>query len=140
MIQLIVGEKGKGKTKHLLDKVNAEIKTANGNIVYIDKNMRHMHDLSNRVRLINISDYPIETTDEFIGFLCGILAADNDLEQIYLDGFYTVSKVEEGSDITDIIDKITKISDKFKAEFVISISIAEADLPDNAKPFVTISL
>lgn len=140
MIQLIVGEKGKGKTKHLLDKVNAEIKTANGNIVYIDKNMRHMHDLSNKVRLINISDYPIETTDEFIGFLCGILSADNDLEQIYLDGFYTVAKVEEGADVSEVIDKIARISDKFKAEFIISISIAEKDLPDNAKPYVVVAL
>ena len=50
MVQLIVGKKGKGKTKQLLDKVNAEVKTANGNIVYIDKSTKHMFELNNKVR------------------------------------------------------------------------------------------
>ena len=53
MVQLIVGKKGKGKTKQLLDKVNAEVKTANGNIVYIDKSTKHMFELNNKVRLIS---------------------------------------------------------------------------------------
>lgn len=139
MIQLIVGEKGKGKTKHLLDKVNAEVKAANGNIVYIDKSMRHMHDLSNKVRLINIKDYPIGNCDEFIGFLCGILSSDNDLEKIYLDGFLTVAGLE-GKDISEAIDKISKISEKFNSDFIISVSMDEKNLPENAKPYVMISL
>lgn len=139
MIQLIVGVKGKGKTKHLLDKVNAEIKTANGSIVYIDKNIRHMHDLSNKVRLINISEYPIGNSDEFIGFLCGILSSDNDLEQIYLDSFLTIAGLE-GKDISATIDKLARMTDKFKTDFIISVSIDEHDLPENAKPYVVVSL
>ena len=59
MIQIIAGRKGKGKTKQLLDKVNAEIKTTHGNIVYIDKSTKHMYELNNRVRLITISDFCI---------------------------------------------------------------------------------
>ena len=55
MIQLIVGNKGEGKTKHLLDRVNSQIKTASGNIVYLDKNNKHMHELDNKVRLINVT-------------------------------------------------------------------------------------
>lgn len=61
MVQLIVGKKGKGKTKQLLDKVNAEVKTANGNIVYIDKSTKHMFELNNKVRLISATDYPLKT-------------------------------------------------------------------------------
>ena len=71
MVQLIVGKKGKGKTKQLLDKVNAEVKTANGNIVYIDKSTKHMFELNNKVRLISATDYPLKNSDEFIGFICG---------------------------------------------------------------------
>ena len=56
MVQLIVGKKGKGKTKHLLDKVNTAVKTASGNIVYLDKNAKNMYELNNRIRLINVSD------------------------------------------------------------------------------------
>lgn len=139
MIQLIVGVKGKGKTKQLLDKVNAEIKTANGSIAYVDKSIRHMHDLNNKVRLINISEYPITNCDEFIGFLCGILSSDNDLEQIYLDSFLSIANLE-GKDISEAIDKLTRISVKFKTEFIVSISMDEKDLPENAKPYVAVSL
>ena len=73
MVQLIVGKKGKGKTKQLLDKVNAEIKTANGSIVYIDKSSKHMYELNNKIRLIDASTYPLKNSDEFIGFICGII-------------------------------------------------------------------
>lgn len=69
MIQLIVGKKGKGKTKHLLAKVNDAIKGAKGNIVYLDKSSKHMYELNNKVRLINVKDYGIENCDEFVGFI-----------------------------------------------------------------------
>ena len=55
MIQLIVGAKGKGKTKILLDKVNTEIKEAHGSIVYLDKSTKHMYELNNKIRLIDVS-------------------------------------------------------------------------------------
>ena len=85
MVQLIIGERGKGKTKILLDKANTQIKTANGNVVYLDKNKQHMYELNNRVRLIDVTNYPLENPDYFIGFLCGLISRDNDLEQVYLD-------------------------------------------------------
>ena len=83
MVQLIVGRKGKGKTKQLLDKVNAEIKTVSGNIVYLDKSTKHMYELNNKVRLINVPDYMISDADEFIGFISGIISQDHDLEQMF---------------------------------------------------------
>ena len=85
MIQLIVGRKGKGKTKHLLDKVNTEVKDIAGNVVYLDKSTKHMFELNNKIRLINVSDYMITNSDEFIGFICGIISQDHDLQQMYLD-------------------------------------------------------
>ena len=95
MIQIIAGKKGKGKTKHLLEKVNAEIKTAHGNIVYLDKSTKHMYELNNKIRLIDTSAYPVTNSDEFIGFICGILSQDNDLEQMYLDSFLKIAKLED---------------------------------------------
>ena len=59
MIEIICGEKGKGKTKELLGKVNASVQTATGNVVYLDKSQKHMYELNNKVRLINVMDYPI---------------------------------------------------------------------------------
>ena len=89
MIQIISGEKGKGKTKFLLEKVNEAVKTATGNIVFLDKSTKHMYELNNKVRLINVPELPVDSSDEFTGFLCGILSQDNDLEEI------TFSKKEE---------------------------------------------
>ena len=87
MVELIVGKKGKGKTKVLLDKVNGAIKEANGSIVYLDKSTKHMYELNNKVRLIDVSVYPIKNADEFVGFVCGIISQDHDLEQVILDQF-----------------------------------------------------
>ena len=67
MVQIIAGEKGKGKTKQLLEKVNAAVMSANGNIVYLDKSQKHMYELSNKVRLVNVTDFPITNYSEFMG-------------------------------------------------------------------------
>ena len=83
MVQLIVGKKGKGKTKHLLDKVNSEVQNVSGNIVYLDKSTKHMYELNNKIRLIDVSSYMISNSDEFVGFICGIISQDHDLQQMY---------------------------------------------------------
>ena len=139
MVQIIAGEKGKGKTKHLLDKVNESIKSATGNIVYLDKSQKHMYELSNKVRLINVADYMISNCDEFLGFLCGVISQDHDLEEMYLDSFLTIAKLE-GSDISHAIAKLESISEKFHVEFILSISMNENDLPDCANGKVIVSL
>ena len=139
MVQLIVGSKGDGKTKHLLDRVNSQIKTASGNIVYLDKNTKHMHELDNKVRLINVADYPLKNCDEFIGFICGIISQDYDLEQMYLDSFLKIAKLED-ADITETIDKLDELGEKYNITFVLSISLDADDLPENAKSKVIVSL
>ena len=138
MVQLIIGNKGDGKTKHLLDRVNSQIKTASGNIVYLDKSTKHMHELNNKVRLINVTDYPLKNSDEFIGFLCGIISQDYDLEQMYLDSFLKIAHLEHG-DLTDALTQLNQISEQFKVDFCISISVEEKELPDFAKEQVLIS-
>ena len=138
MVQLIIGNKGDGKTKHLLDRVNSQIKTASGNIVYLDKSTKHMHELNNKVRLINVTDYPLKNSDEFIGFLRGIISQDYDLEQVYLDSFLKIAHLEHG-DLTDALTQLNQISEQFKVDFCISISVEEKELPDFAKEQVLIS-
>lgn len=139
MIQIIAGKKGKGKTKLLLDKVNSEIKSAHGNIVYLDKSTKHMYELNNKVRLIDVSDFPIANSDEFIGFIFGIISQDNDLEQMYLDSFLKIAKLEDG-DISQALERLDKISEMFKMTLVISISVDEHELPEAIRSKVIISL
>ncbi len=139
MVEIIAGEKGKGKTKYLLDKVNESVKSASGNIVYLDKSQKHMYELSNKVRLINVTDFPVSNCDEFLGFICGIVSQDHDLQEMYLDSFLTIANVEDGQ-INHAIEKLDIISEKYNVKFVLSVSKNEADLPECAKAKIIVSL
>lgn len=139
MVQLIVGKKGKGKTKQLLDKVNTEIKDAQGNVVYLDKSAKHMYELNNKIRLINVADYLITNSDEFLGFICGIVSQDHDLQKMFFDSFLNISCLE-GKDITAVIQKLEAISDKFLVDFVLSVSADENELPEDVRSKIIVSL
>ncbi len=139
MVQLIVGNKGKGKTKHLLDKVNNEVKNITGNIVYLDKSTKHMYELNNKVRLIDVSQFMIENASEFIGFVSGIISQDHDLQQMYFDSFLKISCLE-GQDITDTVAKLEKVSKATGVDFILSVSKDEGELPESVKNNILISL
>ncbi len=139
MIQLIVGNKGKGKTKKLLDKVNAEVLTANGNIVYLDKSTKHMFELNNKVRLIDVSEFPIDNCDQFVGFVLGIASQDHDLEQVYFDSFLDLAKID-GNSVEDALSKFENISNKYNINLVMSISMDEKDIPESMKSTIIVSL
>ena len=139
MIQLIVGKKGKGKTKQLLDKVNREVKEISGNIVYLDKSTKHMYELNNKVRLIDVSQFMIESSNEFLGFVSGIISQDHDLQQMYFDSFLKIACVED-SDITATVNKLEKLSKAFEVDFILSVSLDEAELPASLKENIIISL
>ena len=140
MIEIIAGEKGKGKTKELLAKVNQSVAAASGNIVYLDKSQKHMYELNNKVRLINVMDYPIDNCDEFLGFLCGIVSQDHDLEEMYLDSFLTIAFTETDDEIQHAIEKLDIISEKYNVKFILSVSRDESRLPECAKAKIVISL
>lgn len=140
MIEIICGEKGKGKTKELLEKVNSSVSSSSGNVVYLDKSQKHMYELNNKVRLINVMDFPITNCDEFIGFICGIISQDNDLEEMYLDSFLTIGFIDSEAEITKAIEKLDVISEKYKVKFILSVSKNIDALPECAKAKVIISL
>ena len=129
MVQIIAGAKGKGKTKYLLDMANTAVKEAKGSVVYLDKSSKHMYELNNQIRLINVQEYPIDTSDGFIGFICGIICQDHDLEQMYLDSFLKVAKLE-GKDVTSTLEQLESIGTQFNVTFIISMSLDKEELPE----------
>ena len=139
MVQLIVGKKGKGKTKCLLNKVNTEVKNILGNVVFLDRNTKHMFELNNKVRLIVVPEFMIENSDEFIGFVSGVISQDHDLQQMYFDGFLNIACLE-GQDITPTIEKLERLSEKFNVDFVLSVSMDETELPESVKSKVATAL
>ena len=139
MVQLIVGRKGKGKTKQLLDKVNGEIKGISGNIVYLDKSTKHMFELNNKVRLIDVSQFIIENSNEFLGFVSGIISQDHDLQQMYFDSFLKIAFLE-GEDITPAVNKLEQLSMKHDVDFILSVSVDESELSADLKDKIVVSL
>lgn len=140
MIQIIAGEKGKGKTKFILERVNEAVVKANGNVVFLDKNTKHMFELNNKIRLINVPELPVENAAEFIGFLCGILSQDNDLEEVYLDSFLTIANIHDNEEFSKVIRKLEVLGEKYNIKFTLSVSMNGNDLPDVAKKYIDISL
>ena len=139
MVQLIVGKNGKGKTKQLLDKVNSEVKDIAGSIAYLDKSTKHMYELNNKVRLIDVSRYMIENESEFLGFVCGIISQDHDLEQMYFDSFLKIAALED-KDISAVVEKLERMSDFFQVDFILSVSRDESELPESVKDKIIVSL
>ncbi|OUQ21778.1 twitching motility protein PilT [Lachnoclostridium sp. An14] len=139
MVQIIAGEKGKGKTKYLLDKANAAIKESTGSIVYLDKSSKHMYELNNKIRLINVKEYPITSSEAFVGFICGIISQDYDLEMMFLDSFLKLAALE-GEDISETITTLENIGEKYHVTFVLSVSMDKENMPENAQKDVIIAL
>ncbi len=139
MISIIAGEKGKGKTKIILDKANSDVLTSRGSVIYIDKNTKHMYELDKKIRLINAMDYFISEASEFVGFISGMLSQNHDITSIYLDSFLTCANVPV-TDISAILKKLDVLSGSFNVDFVLSVSANASALPEDAKGFVTVSL
>ena len=139
MVQLVVGQKGKGKTTEILGRANEEIRNATGSIVFLDKDRQHMYELNNKIRLIDISAFPITNCDEFVGFVCGIFSQDHDLQTMYIDGFMKCAKLV-GKDVTDTILKLDKASTMFNVNVVISLALDREELPEAIQDKIFISL
>lgn len=134
MITLIVGAKGAGKTKSMIDMINEAAKTAHGNIVCIEKNMKHTYDIDHAVRLIHLDEFNINNYEDLCGFISGLLAGNYDIQEIYIDGILRVTDGDlEG--LGDFLDKLNGIA-KENVKVIITVSAEEAQLPEAVKKYL----
>ena len=138
MIDIIAGAKGKGKTKILIQQVNDDIKLTKGTIVYLDKNNKHMYELSNQIRLIVVPEFNVTDTDMFLGFIAGIISQDHDLDKIYLDSFLTTACIKDN--LGYAVEKLDALSEKFGVSFVISASVDKENMPESVQKYVSHAL
>jgi len=128
MVRLLIGHKGSGKTKNMVDLANQSVETAHGSIIFINKNQRLMYDLKYQIRVVCMEDYDgITNCDEYIGFLYGIISSNHDIEQIFIDSIlkhadFTVS------DLPAFISRLTKISKAYGPEFIVSLSVDKEEM------------
>ncbi len=128
MVKLLIGHKGSGKTKQMIDLANDKIETANGSIIFINKNQRLMYDLSHRIRVICMEDFEhITNSDEYIGFIYGIISSDHDIETMFIDSILKHADVTLG-DLPEFVDRIKKISENYEIEFIVSLSAEKEEM------------
>lgn len=135
MIQLIVGKQGSGKTKNLVERANALAKVTDGHIVYVDVDGSQIFRLDYSIRLVKSSEYPLNSSDEFFGFVCGILSQDYDLKTVFIDGLLKNAKADV-SKAGELLSKVKVVSDAYGIDFVIGLSCDESDIPEEFRSYM----
>lgn len=135
MVKLLVGKKGSGKTKAMIDSINTAKNNEHGDIVFICSGDRHNTDISHSIRLIDITEYSVKTYETFLSFIQGILSQNYDITHIYIDSLLkiTTNGIEP---ISDFINNIAKIGEKGNISFTISISADKAELPEDIYGYI----
>lgn len=140
MVEIIAGEKGTGKTKTLITKANDAALLTSGSIVFLDKNNKHMYELSNQIRMINATEFHIDSFDMFRGFLYGIVSQNWSLDAIFLDSFLTIAHVEDVSKLQDYIDFLEVISKEHNLRIIVSVSADKNQLPESIRKYISVAL
>lgn len=131
MVELLIGKKGTGKTKHLIENVNNASTVAKGNVVFISKDsVRSMYDIKSKVRMVDTKEFTIATYSEFLGFICGIISRDFDITNIFIDGIFKIVGSEDLDGFEEFLEKLQEISGKFHIDFNISVSIDKDSAPE----------
>jgi len=128
MVKLLVGHKGSGKTKKMIELANDSVGTSDGSVIFINKNHRLMYDLNHDIRIVCMEDFPhITNSDEYIGFIYGMISANHDIEKMYIDGILKHADVSLGN-LPVFINRLKKISDMFDIEFTVSLSAEKEEM------------
>ena len=135
MVKFILGVKGSGKTKRMLDMANESVKSSNGSVVYIDRDKNHIYDLNRNIRLIETSEFQLENLKSFYGFICGVISQNFDIEKIYIDGQKIVSNAEDDC-LEKYIQNLLSLSEKFGVDFTVSCSRSAEGIPEFLKSYL----
>lgn len=135
MIQFILGQKGTGKTKFLIDRINEAVKQSVGNVVVIEKGAVLQYDVDHSARLIDIEDYDIHDFGSFYGFLAGLFAGNYDITEIFVDATFKIGGRDYAA-FADMVTRIEKLADKNSADICFTVSCDLTDLPENVRQYV----
>lgn len=125
----MVGKKGSGKTKLMVEMANEAVKKTKGHVVFLDVDNSRMFQVDYRARFMHLKEYNIEDEHEFFGFLCGVVASNYDIDHIFIDGLMQMSKTNL-EDMAPWFDRLDKLEKKYNISFVIGISWEEEEVPE----------
>ncbi len=135
MITLLIGKKGSGKTKKLIELANAAVESSNGNVVVIEKGLKLTYDISHKARLVDSDAYGIQGMDALVGFISGICAANYDVTDIFIDS--TLKITGNGvAEVEPITMKLKALSETSEANIYLLVSADETELPETVLEYV----
>ncbi len=134
MIKLIIGNKGSGKTKILIDLINHALQTTDGNVVCIERGMKLTYEINHNVRLIDAEEYGVEGFDMFFGFLSGLLAGNYDIKDVFVDGILKIGG-RDYDKLGELFDKVDALANKAGVSVVFTVSADASELPESVKKF-----
>ena len=139
MVKLIVGRKGTGKTKMMVDAANQASQEKDGSIVFIIKDDRLKHDLDREIRMIVMDEFEYVTNiDEYIGFIYGIISSNYDSQEIFIDSILKHADITV-RDLPDFLKKLQNISEKYSIDFMVSLSADLEDLDASVRQYEIIN-
>ena len=129
MVQLIIGLKGSGKTKKLVDMVRAAVNEETGDVVCIEKERKLTFDIPYQARLIDAGVYDIGSYEFLRGLICGVHAGNYDITHFFIDNFYKLVNDKSPEALEQFLVWLDKFSNQEKISFVISLSVDASSLP-----------
>lgn len=134
MVNLIIGNKGSGKTKRLIDLVNSAVEKSNGNVVCIEKERLLTYNVNYRARLVETDHYNVSGYEAFYGFLSGIVAGDHDITDVLVDATLKIGGKDFAA-LAAFLKKVSELSNIAEQDFTFTISADESDLPEEIFTF-----
>ena len=136
MVKLIIGGTGSGKTKEIVDQVNAAVKEEKGSVVCISRGNKLTFDISHDARLIDATDYPIKDYASLLGFVCGIHAGNYDITRVFIGSLYKIAGVKDVAQAEEFLNNLEKFSEKHSVNFTVAMSEDQTAITEGMKRFL----
>ena len=135
MLNLIMGLKGSGKTKRLVDMVREAVNEETGDVVVIEKERKLTFDIPYQARLINAGDYDLGSYEFLKGIICGVHAGNYDITHFFIDNFYKLVNDKSPDALAEFMAWLSKFSDQEKISFVVSLSVDPENVPESVRKY-----
>ena len=136
MVKLIIGGTGSGKTKEIVDQVNAAVKEEKGSVVCISRGNKLTFDISHDARLIDATDYPIKDYASLLGFVCGIHAGNYDITRVFIDSLYKIAGIKDVDQAEAFLNDLEKFSEKHSVNFTVAMSEDQSAITEGMNRFL----
>ncbi len=134
MVTLIAGKKGSGKTKDIVSRANNMLEGSKGSMIFIDDDNRAMYDLHHDIRFVNLSEFPVKSSCEFLGFICGLISNNYDIQNVYIDGIMNTVKMSQ-QELLEWFSRLEDVSKSYEVDFIVTLNYSES-LPEHLNKYV----